>query len=817
MTITELLGRFDDVVQEKDGYVVRCPAHADGRPSLRVALSDSGKLLLHCRAGCAKPAVLDALGLTWGDLADGGSDEDVVTTAATDAPVSPREIAGLRLYVGGTAERLAGNDRWARAARSYAKERFGIDAGTAKALDLGVDPGGTTFALDHLGNPFRRVPRLTVPFKGFDGVARGLQARDLTNGDSVRWCGLTNPEGMAWSKVGVFDLKTGLDVILVTEGPGDALTAVGAGYDAVAIRGAALSHNAEAVDALAPHLAGRRIVVAGDNDGSGRDFNDHLGARLREHGLQVHVLAMPDGVDDLTHWRESDPASFPSALRRAIRSARLVAPDREPDAQPERDPSERPMTDLGNAERLYDALKATGVRYSPEVGFYLFDGAVWVLDKYNAVRAAAHEVTRSMVSDGERLLASASAAEQEQGKRLLGWGKRSQSTRSIDAMVKELEAMPAVVVDVEDMDRHHHLLAFRNGTVNLRTGELRPHDPADLLTRRVDVDYMPGAECPTWLRFLAQVFPEQRDLPAYVQRLVGYGITGETSEQCFAILWGNGSNGKSVFTDTLTQVFRSVTVTTPFSTFEERSSGGIPNDLAALKGARLVMASEGERGKAMAEAVIKRVTGKDLISARFMRKEFFEFRPTFLILLGTNHRPTFKGQDEGLWRRVKLIPWTRYFAPEERDHYLGDKLLAEAEGIAAWAVAGAQQWYRAGLQDPHVVSDATRGYRETSNALDGFFPGLLVEDKRGTVLGADAYHVYLEWAEEEGLQDKEVWTRRTFYGAMEERGIHRRKTNRGQVLFGCRLADGVEPPAAARPHLGPRPSADVADLAGVAP
>jgi putative DNA primase/helicase len=811
--LSDFLARFAEVEEERDGYRVPCPAHADGRPSLRVALSDEGRILLRCRAGCATKDVVGALGLSFADLFDAEAGEGVKATSARVEAPGPRDIAALAVYLGETAERLQDGSPAAQEALAYATRRFGVDADTARALGLGVDPGGRAHAFEYLASPYRRATRLVVPFRDFDGVARGLQGRALAD-DPVRWCGPSNPEGAAWAKVGVFTLDTGSDTLVITEGPGDALTSVGVGYDAAFIRGAALAGNAEAVDALVPHLQGRRIVVAGDRDGSGRAFTDRISARLAGHGLQVHALTIPEEPEDgdLSGWRKHNPGVFPAAFRQAVREAALVAAEPPPSSsRPPKTEEEDgyAQTDLGNAERLFDHLDGL-IRYAAETGFYLWDGSVWVADRFDAVRTSAHEVVRAMVRDAQALLDAPNLTKDQEadGKRLLAWGLRSQSSRSLDAMLKEVAAMPGVALDVEKMDSRHDLLAFRNGTVDLRTGAVRPHAPADLMTRKIDVEYDPTAAAPTWDYFLGSVFPDHPDLPGFVQRLVGYGITGHTREQCFAVLWGTGSNGKSVFTDTLTSVFRAVTVTTPFSTFESKPNGGIPNDLAALKGARLVMASEGDQGRPMAEAVIKRITGRDLISARFMRKEFFEFAPTFLIFLATNYKPNFRGQDEGLWRRVKLVPWARYFAAHERDHYLPEKLLAEAPGIVAWAVRGAMEWYSNGLQEPDVVRTATRDYRETSDALQGFLPGRVVREEGAALLGSEAYLAYREWCQEEGLREGDIWKRKTFYGALDERGIPREKRNVGVVLLGVRLARPGETPEAteasgARAGAGP--------------
>lgn len=769
MLLTDFLALFPTLVEERDGWLVECPGHADSKPSLRVAVSDKGKVLLRCRAGCETRAVLDAMGLSFGDLTGMDvSGADVVRASSTDAPAGPAEVAALR----GRLEAWAQQD-YESPALIYSFERFGITPQDAARLGLG-------YAEDLSGGP-----RLVVPFRDKQGVARGFQARALDKSAAVRWLGPKSPDGASWARIGWFEGSADWPEVIICEGPGDALTACAVGYDTIGVRGAGLASNASVVADIAEWLEGRVAVIAGDGDPAGRAFSSTLAKSLLAAGARAKILDVPDGLD-LTDWRAQAPARFATDFVRAIVQASEQTSTSS--ALRSRDESAYPLTDLGNARFARDFItsKGSGVRYSPEAGFFLLDGGVWRHDKLDRARTYVQEAADLIAQVADTLFANAATPQElKDAGRWLRWSSYAQSSRGIDSALREMQALPDVAADMADFDRHPDLLACRNGVVNLRTGLLRPHDPALLLTRRIDVDYDQAATCPRWERFLTEVFPNHPGLPGFVQRLVGYGITGSTAEQCFAVLWGTGANGKSVFTDTLTEVFREVTVTTPFSTFEERPSGGIPNDIAALKGARLVMASEGEAGKRMAEAVLKRVTGRDLISARFMRREFFEFKPTFLLFLATNNRPDFRGQDEGLWRRVRLIPWERYFEPGERDGRLGDQLLAEKAGIFAWAVRGAVAWYSGGLGDDKAgsVTAATVAYRESSDVLHGFLPGEYVQDTNAPgVLAPRLFQEFQEWADEHNMIDLKKWSSRAFYRSLEERGVVRKRSTGGKFL-----------------------------------
>ncbi len=797
MQLTDLLAKFADVSEQPDGYLARCPAHGDSRPSLRIWVGDDRKVRLSCRAGCATDDVRQAVGLGWSDLFDVRGDA-ITVPAERPSLVGPGPTAALADYVDHTVTVLGKqDDEWSTRAARYARDRFGLDLDTCRDLDVGVDDGETIPGLKWRSRAFLAYPRLTVPFRSFGGVVHGLQGRDLTGDCPGRWVGLLNPRGARWGMYGVLRGQGGYGTAIVTEGPGDGLTSVGVGYDAVMVRGASLASNPDLIEELAAGLRGSHVIAAGDRDDAGRAFNRALAEGLRPYGITVHALPIPDhgAKSDVTRWREIDPDAFPGAFHAAVKAARPVPVGGDADAQAvnaeltARTGADAVTGDQGaEAARILaglvgrygesDAMNAHAltawtqgrIRYAPGLGYYVWNGKVWEQNAHK-VRQEIHRMGAALVLAGDVKSA-----------------RGFTMTARIDALLTELRSVPTVHVNASDFDARPELLSFANGTVDLRSGTLRPHDPADMLTYCLDVDYRPEAKAPRWESFLQEVFPGMPEMPAYIQRLIGYGITGSADEQVFVVAWGKGANGKSVLTDTLTRVFGAISKTTPFSTFEEKNNGGIPNDVAALRAARLVFASEGESGKPMSEAVLKRVTGKDEVTARFLRKEFFSYRPSFLLVLATNHRPRLRGQDEGLWRRVRLVPFRRWFAPEERDHGLDAKLQAEAEGIAAWAVRGAAQWYREGLMDPAEVTGASDDFRQTSDALAGFFPGVLERGTDADVMnGTDAFNAYLDWAEQENLPSKEKWTRRAFYDAMEERGIPRKKTAKGVGLVGLRL------------------------------
>ncbi|MGW2860818.1 phage/plasmid primase, P4 family [Streptomyces sp. NPDC001205] len=796
--LADLLARFESVTDQPDGgYLAACPAHQDSRPSLRIWRGEDLKVGVTCRAGCTNAEVIQAAGLTWSDLFD-VSGPGATVPAGRPELVPIAQTAALAAYIDRTSLALGdyGNE-WPERARAYIADRFGLDVETAVELGLGVDKGDQGEGFPYLSRLYRDHPRLTVPLVGWDGVARGLQGRDIGGTCPARWLSLVNPKGFRWSPYGVFRGGGGYGTVLICEGPGDALTAVACGYDAVAIRGASLAGSPELVQELAEGLRGSLVILAGDNDAAGTGFTSRLAEGLAEHGIDALRLELPERAGDLTEWREADPERFAAELHRAVKNARPVRDTAEAHAAArtaelaERTGADTVTREQGNeaAEILArlvgqygesDAMNAHAltawsggrIRYAHGLGFYSWNGRTWVLSD-TRVRQEIHRMGAALVLAGQTQPA-----------------RGFLMTSRINALMTELQSVPTVRVAAADFDNRPHLLAFKNGVVDLRTGRLQPHDMRDMLTYGLDIDYQPEETCPRWESFLTEIFPGMTDMPSYIQRLIGYGITGQTSEQAFCVFWGKGANGKSVFLDTLTTVFRQLVKTTAFSTFEEKKGGAIPNDIAALRSARLVMASEGESGKAMSEAILKRVTGNDMIQARFLHREFFEFRPAFLLLLATNHKPTFKSQDEGLWRRIKLVPFVRYFAPHERDYSLEGKLSTESAGIAAWAVRGAVEWYRAGLQDPQFITGASRDYRETSDALAGFFPGVLERaDDDQAMTGNEAFNTYLEWCEAENLPSKERWSRKVFYHAMDERGISKVKTRQGISLIGIKHSD----------------------------
>lgn len=795
--LSDLLAKLKDVKEERDGWVARCPSHDDSHQSLRVTVSEeSGKVLIHDRAGCTNTQVMKALGMTIRDLARMESDVgDAPTTTNTEELPDDRALAELATRLDGYAAAL--ETPAGAPALAYAAQRFGVEPDDARRLGLG------------LATDLRGGPRLVVPFRDLTGRPLGFQARSLNNTAQVRWSGPANPDGASWAKVGFFPGGSGWPEVIVTEGPGDALTASATGYDAIGVRGAGLVGNPTTIDQLVEMLEGRVAIVAGDGDVAGRQFSATLASALLDRGVQVKVLDMPDGKD-ITDWRADDPAWFRQGFVKRVKELAGVTK-----AQAELggwDEAVYSLSDVGGARYLRDLLDSTGrsVRYTEAVGFLQLEGGIWVQKADAQVRTLAHQVGDRLRGFTQAAYAHAKAtkdkADVDKANRFGAYRDVALSSRGVDALVKELKSVAGVYASIEDFDRHPYYLAARNGVIDLRTGELLHHDPALMLTRRVEYDYDPEARAPRWVQYLSEVFPGQPDMPGYLQRLVGYGITGSTAEQCFVVLYGTGSNGKSIFTETLTDVFRAITVTTPFSTFEAKQNGTIPNDLAALNGARLVMAPEGEQNKPMAEALLKRATGRDRIAARFLNREFFEFLPTFLLFMSSNYKPAFKGQDDGLWRRVKLIEFGRKFKGHEKDPFLGDALLAEAPGILAWAVAGAVQWYKSGLGEPAQIIEATANYKANSDVLAGFLGEgdaeseyLKTDDEHDWVPRTDLFRAFQEYAEEGNFRDLAGWSSRAFYRAIEERGVPARRRNGTTGFVGIAKNTGLaaddDPPA----------------------
>jgi putative DNA primase/helicase len=404
----------------------------------------------------------------------------------------------------------------------------------------------------------------------------------------------------------------------------------------------------------------------------------------------------------------------------------------------------RPFSDVGNAKTLVD-LHGPNIRYCYSSAKWLvWNGKKWTEDNTGEINRLAKDTVLRIWSVVPR------TRDDDERNRLGKHALRSQSDQRINAMINVAKSEPGIPVTVDELDSDSWLLNVANGTLELKTGKLRPHRREDLLTKFVPVPYFPKATCPTWEAFLHRIMEGNEESITFLQKAVGYSLTGSGQEQVMFILHGSGANGKSTFISTVLALMGDYARQTPTETLLTRRGNGITNDVARLKGARFVAAVEAEDGKQLAEAFIKQLTGGDKITARFLYREFFEFDATFKLFLAVNHKPKIKGTDHAIWRRIHLVPFNLTIPAKERDNQLGEKLRNELPGILRWAVEGCLLWQKEGLGVPESVREATSEYRSEMDVIGDFIEECCVVDPAANTPFRHLYGNYITWCSENG-------------------------------------------------------------------
>jgi len=591
----------------------------------------------------------------------------------------------------------------------------------------------------------------------------------------------------------------------------------------------------------------RSTLDAGAVIGSGQrnDTLFRLGCSMRGQGFSGEVIraalhAMnatqchPPLSDDEIDKIAASCTTYPAG---ASRNGTHMPPEQDPEEGTPvtiaaRDTTRLPYGDVYNA-RAFVARHGRDIRHcGPWDTWFTWAGTHWAKDDTGETMRRAKDTMVALLHDARTRLDAVTSAmldlaiqeapAEQSGKDLKSQQKTAQAffahvAKSLNngpltAMLKQAQSEQGVPILPEAFDTDPWALNVLNGTLDLRTGTLAPHEQSAMLTKCLCVPYEPTAECPTWERFLWHIMggsagddnPDMgvgeldtrqvadaraRTLIGFLQRAIGYSLTGDTSEQCLFILYGPTKTGKTTSLETIGLLLGPYAQQAEISTFLHKEKDQVRNDLADLAGSRFVSAVEVQEGKRLAESLVKQLTGSDRVKARFLFQEYFTFKPQFKVFLGTNHKPVIHDTDDAIWERIRLIPFMVHIPRDERDKGLSKKLEAELSGILAWAVRGCLLWQKHGLHEPEAVEEATQGYRNEMDHVGQFLADACLVGPAYQVKPQALYDAYQHWCTE---NVQEPLTGTALGKRLTDRGFLTQRTNVTRWRLGIGLQEAPQ-------------------------
>lgn len=441
----------------------------------------------------------------------------------------------------------------------------------------------------------------------------------------------------------------------------------------------------------------------------------------------------------------------------------------------------RSWDDTGNADRFMDTFGKL-VKYSYiDKCWYCYNGGYWETDNEGKVAQYIDMTVDNMRN--EKLHVSADVDPEKAKEAWDKFLKKTRSNSSKKAILSEVQHRVPVLHGEFDQDKT--LLNTSNGYVDLSSGILYEHDIKKMFSQQADVDYTDNIDCPEWSEFLDQIFDNDQELIHYIQKAVGYSATGSIKEQVMFILYGNGRNGKSIFIDTISDILGTYAKSMQADSIMVRqNSSGANSDIARLESARLVTSSEPNEGVRLDEGLVKQLTGGDKVTARYLYGKEFEFKPQFKLWLATNHKPIIRGTDDGIWRRLMLIPFKVQIPTDKVDKDLKYKLQRESVGILNWIVEGALMWQREGLNPPASVTNASRQYREEMDVISLFVDDCCETGDNYKSPAGEIFKKYQSWAND----NSEYSMSKQKFGREMRQKFEMKKTMNGRFYLGLKIS-----------------------------